>query len=103
VRLWDMRHLHKPVCTLQVPCGGGVWRLAWHPTDGSLLAACMQHGFALVKHGGVALRYCAGAAQGEHGSLGYGVAWCALAGGRTAAVTCSFYDRTLHIWEPGSA
>ena len=100
VRLWDLRQLRAPVCTAEVPCGGGVWRLAWHPTDAdALLAACMQHGFAVLRHGAVARRYGADAAPGEHGSLGYGVAWCALGDGH-AAVTCSFYDRTVCVW-PG--
>ncbi len=99
VRLWDMRQLHAPVRTSEVACGGGVWRVAWHPTDGvTLLAACMQNGFAIVTGGAVALRYGEGAAAGEHGSLGYGVAWCALAGARAAALTCSFYDRSVHVW-----
>lgn len=67
----------------------------------------------------VAESYCSGAQQGQHGSLGYGVQWCAFApaagpGGvsncdvdgnemrqqRSLAVTCSFYDRSLHLWEP---
>ena len=101
VRLWDMRQLRAPLCVADVPCGGGVWRVAWHPADGSvLLAACMQQGFAVLKHGAVVLRYGAGAAAGEHGSLGYGAAWCSPSGGCWAAVTCSFYDRSVHAWEP---
>ena len=99
VRLWDVRHMHAPVCTATLACGGGVWRLAWHPTESdTLLAACMQAGFAVIRRGAVALRYCAGAAAGDHGSLGYGVAWCSLLGGARAAVTCSFYDRSVHVW-----
>lgn len=60
----------------------------------------MQQGFVIVRDGSVALRYGDGAASGEHGSLGYGVAWCALHDGRRAAVSCSFYDRSVHIWDP---
>ena len=101
VLLWDMRQLSAPVCTAEVPCGGGVWRLAWHPGDSAtLLAACMQRGFAVLRDGEVALRYGADAAAGEHGSLGYGAAWCALADSSWAAVTCSFYDRSVHVWRP---
>jgi len=101
VRLWDVRQLRLPVCSAEVPCGGGVWRVAWHPTDSAvLLAACMQQGFAVIRGTDVVLRYCDGAASGEHGSLGYGVAWCLLPDGRHAAVSCSFYDRSVHAWDP---
>ena len=101
IRFWDMRQIRTPVCCAEIPCGGGVWRLAWHPVDSAvLLAACMQQGFAIVRDGGVFLRYGDGAASGEHGSLGYGVAWCSLPDGRHAAVSCSFYDRSVHVWDP---
>ena len=100
VRLWDVRNLAAPACQVETPCGGGVWRVAWHPQESRvLLAACMQNGFAVIRDGQVLQRYGAGAAQGEHGSLGYGAAWCRLSG-RFAAVTTSFYDRSLHIWDP---
>lgn len=73
--------------------------MAWHPTDaGTLLLACMQAGFAVVKAGVVTHRIGANAAAGEHGSLGYGVTWCAAAGG-LAALTASFYDKSLALTE----
>ena len=104
MRLWDVRQLRAPVCSAEIQCGGGVWRVAWHPTDGAvLLAACMQQGFAVIRNADVLLRYGDGAASGEHGSLGYGVAWCSLPDGRHAAVSCSFYDRSVHVWCPGDA
>lgn len=97
-----------------MPCGGGVWRIVWHPSEpGAALCACMQNGFAVVKGTEIAQSYCSGAAQGQHGSLGYGAQWTAFgreeegagtaagaAGSSSLAITCSFYDRTLHLWEP---
>jgi hypothetical protein len=62
----------------------------------------MQAGFAIIADdNSVALRYGDNAGKGEHGSLAYGVAWCSLGTpGRYGAVTCSFYDRSVHVWEP---
>lgn len=51
-RLWDVRSLRAPVA--EAPCGGGVWRLKWHPEeDGLLLAACMHSGFAVLRVDGL--------------------------------------------------
>ena len=48
VRLWDARVLRAPIC--EYDCGGGVWRLKWHPErHGLLLAACMHAGFAVLQ------------------------------------------------------
>lgn len=112
-RLWDVRALSQPLETAAVLCGGGVWRIVWHPAErGAALCACMQNGFAVVRGAKVAVSYCAGAAQGQHGSLGYGVQWGAFGrgeGGEEApprapiAISCSFYDRTLRLWEPDAA
>lgn len=110
LRVWDVRSLARPLETAAMPCGGGVWRIDWSPREaGVALCACMQNGFAVVRGGEVAQSYCSGAAQGQHGSLGYGALWVVFGGNRggddtgTAAadlaVTCSFYDRTLHLWE----
>lgn len=119
VRLWDTRNLRQP--TFELGCGGGVWRLKWHPEDSSLaLAACMHAGFKVVRLDGshasdgepASLREVAAYGQGtdacekaagivEGGAgLAYGADWAypgpdadtALAG------TCSFYDHTLHLW-----
>lgn len=113
VRLWDTRNLRQP--TFELGCGGGVWRLKWHPEDASLaLAACMHGGFKVMRLDGShasdgelpSMREVA--AYGEHGTgqeLAYGADWAypgphadtALAG------TCSFYDHALHLWTHSEA
>ncbi len=109
------------VMWLQVNTGGGVWRLKWHPCDSHLLlAACMYAGFAVLRVD--AASGTAGTAQRStlparpdnriavaeryphHQSLAYGASWCAEVGegGQSLVATCSFYDRLLHLWSPGT-
>lgn len=99
VKFWDTRQLGAPVCSAAIVCGGGVWRLAWHPSlPDVLLAACMQNGFAVLRGSTIIRRYGHGAKAGEHGSLGYGVAWHRnRSSGDVAAATASFYDRSVHL------
>ena len=52
-RVWDLRNLSRPTAVAEVPCGGGVWRLKWHPMHpGMLAAACMYGGFFLLRGAG---------------------------------------------------
>ena len=103
MRLWDVRSLGAPLETAQQPLGGGVWRLAWHPREAdTLLAACMQAGFALLRGGRVAMRHGEQAKEGEHGSLAYGVGWCRTGDGVMLAVSASFYDRSVQAWRADS-
>lgn len=106
-RVWDVRAAARPVAVGEVPAGGGVWRLKWHPTDPQLLlAACMHGGFAVLRaepSGGggitVAERYP------HQVTLAYGAGWCGEVGadGTSVAATASFYDRLLHLWSPAMA
>lgn len=118
VRLFDGRNVRKPLVEHDV--GGGVWRLRWHPVDGTkLLAACMHDGFKVLQ----VAEACDVESTGEravselasscatrvrfdaHGkdALAYGVDWCqTLDDQRTTAsdlvASCSFYDHQLRSW-----
>ncbi|KAL1530568.1 hypothetical protein AB1Y20_001469 [Prymnesium parvum] len=103
VRLWDSRLLRQPL--EEMSCGGGVWRLKWHPTRSELLlAACMHAGFCVISSpcdGGmhVVAEYTA---HGTGAALAYGADWShatTSAQGGLAAATASFYDKLLHTWE----
>ena len=106
MRVWDARALGRGALGA-VACGGGVWRVKWHPPagaaargasaragDGLLLAACMRGCVVLVDNAlpelaardGPRAEAAAAAAgprvalrQAAHGEgqLAYGVAWCA--------------------------
>ena len=108
-RLWDSRQLRQPLA--EVGCGGGVWRLKWHPSRRELLlGACMHAGFRVLEvaggaadgDGAPALRVAASyTAHGVGDALGYGADWAHGGGGGSEplrAATCSFYDRKLHLW-----
>ena len=130
LRLWDVRNTSRPVMrvlsadTDKVHCGGGVWRIKFHPVNPKLLlVACMHDGFKIMH-----VDYAADALEADgahapvrtmhhyegHASLAYGADWVRMQGNggdgvedkeadascTTAIVaTCSFYDRALHVWE----
>lgn len=104
-RLWDVRSPGRPLLTAEVGCGGGVWRLKWHPTDPTmLLAACMHAGFAVLRVDSDAACISVAERYPHQRSLAYGAAWCQEVGGGgvSAAATCSFHDRLLHLWTPST-
>jgi diphthamide biosynthesis protein 7 len=72
LRLWDPRALRRPL--KEIPLGGGVWRIKWHPTRAAIaLCACMHGAFVVVDtdKGEILATY------GEHpeGDLAYGADW----------------------------
>lgn len=88
--LWDCRNLQRPLRTISVR--SGVWKCRWHPSgDLRALAACMYDGFYVfdMATGTVLSKY-------DPGALSYGCAWL----DEDRAVTCSFYDHNVQIWNP---
>lgn len=101
LRLFDLRTMGnnqvlpgRPPALLNLEnLGGGVWRLC--PLDQSrLLVCCMYDGARVVSIADnsweVASTFKAG-----HESICYGADWAG-----ELAVTCSFYDRVVQVWEP---
>lgn len=72
-----------------------MWRLKWHPEqDDVALAACMQNGFAVIKFTDSPAVY----SYPYQKVLGYGADWVCC-GTEWLAATCSFYDKSLHLWQ----
>jgi diphthamide biosynthesis protein 7 len=129
VRLWDARMFVKPVemCDA-MDVGGGAWRLRWHPERRALACAAMGGGVAIVEWSGCESGVESGkicesfdgegadasvlpeidsgtlrtvCAYDGHGSIAYGADWGWKRGGKEdVVVSCSFYDKGLHVWSP---
>ncbi|CAM9803774.1 unnamed protein product [Discosporangium mesarthrocarpum] len=125
IRLWDIRKPRDPLSEL--PTGGGLWRLRWHPSPAGLdrhgdllLAACMHAGVKVVETGsalggggagpggGFSGACKAGAASivaefDRHQSMAYGADWCHLEESAQSPqpliASCSFYDNLLCLWQ----
>lgn len=111
VRLFDLRRVQEPVLTTQ-PLGGGIWRMKWHPISRDrMLVAAMHGGCRVVDFAIERLPqypseedsdYTVTTTFTEHQSMAYGVDWLVHEESRfEAAMSCSFYDRAVFIWETG--
>ncbi|XP_071722796.1 uncharacterized protein [Rutidosis leptorrhynchoides] len=99
LRVWDVRSTSKPVNESSICLGGGVWRIKYHPhVQGSVLAACMHNGFAIVKIGDKEAQVVE--TYSKHDSLAYGADWQKGERNTSVIATCSFYDKLLRIWMP---
>ena len=88
-----------------LPLGGGIWRVKWHPSSpGLLAAACMHNHFVVVDtHVGTGGPMEVVGGYKGHASLAYGVDWCRERASEDKHVTgtlasCSFYDHSMHLW-----
>lgn len=88
----------------QISCGGGVWRLKFHPRkQDCLVAACMHDGFKVLQLTEEHQELKVVEEYRGHGSLAYGGDWSwAPSEAASKLATCSFYDNLLHLWTPSS-
>jgi len=99
VRLWDIRTLssngREPLARMS-SCGGGIWRLKWHPQhQDKLLVAAMHGGCCVLTLEDNSFRKIS-ALTNMHQSMAYGADWL---GNSEHAASCSFYDQLACIWK----
>ena len=90
VRLWDVRNLARPTETCAAAdCGGGAWRLRWHPSERRVAVAAMGGGVSVLDWTGrretatndegdgemVRGEWIASRVYEGHGSIAYGADW----------------------------
>ena len=108
LRLFDMRKLTAEPLAKTDRLGDGAYQVSWHPYwPGILAVAAMRCGFPVfrVDDAGLAClaTYASDAAEGTHGSLGYGIGWQFSASETCSsdvsmAASASFYDCSVHLW-----
>lgn len=131
VRIWDIRVVSnnqqippRPIAKLN-SCGGGIWRLKWHPRDSTqLLVAAMHGGCHIVSiealHNDDETQRILNpqdpqisivSSFSEHQSMAYGADWVPItcftkdqnSELRYMVASCSFYDQTAFLWDPFSS
>lgn len=131
VRIWDIRVISnqfqrppKPMAKVH-SCGGGIWRLKWHPHDSTQLLVAAMHGGCHV----VSIEALLNDDQtppilhpqdtpigivssfSEHQSMVYGADWVPIpyttndqtSELRYMVASCSFYDQKAFLWDPFSS
>lgn len=100
VRILDLRVIDKelysmpPTIKQKANLGGGVWRLIPKPQTNRVLTCCMYNGGSILDSSGGHIQV-GRTFKGQHESMVYGADWME----DTKFVTCSFYDKIVHIWE----
>ena len=113
VCLYDIRNLSKPI--LRTPeLGGGIWRIKFHPySEDRILVGAMHGGCRVLRvYGDIQAEnvYTFPASVKvkkefvEHESMAYGADWLVCRhptqnGYFEAAASCSFYDRSVFLWD----
>lgn len=98
LRVLDLRVIENelfampPVVNYGENLGGGVWRLI--PKGNDVLTCCMYDGGRVINSKGDVPEVTR-TFKGNHESMVYGADW--FEDGRF--VTCSFYDKVVHLWE----
>lgn len=129
VRIWDIRVVSnngqrppRPMAKLN-SCGGGIWRLKWHPRDSTKLLVAAMHGGCHVLHIQALhedetqrksnphdTHVSIVSSFTEHKSMAYGADWFPAtcfahdknSELRYLAASCSFYDQKAFLWDPFS-
>lgn len=111
IRMWDVRNVKAPVAVCETEIGGGVWRMKWEPGTSEchrLAVAGMYSGFHILSCNGLKLQRLHSDPQGKvNQSIAYGVSWQRLPandevanrGAPSYLSTCSFYDKTVRVWQ----
>ena len=104
IAIYDIRNASTPLSHSE-PLGGGIWRIKWHPfKENRLLVAAMHGGCNVVDLEGDECkpRFHVTKKFTKHESMAYGADWLTNINDDNAfeaAVSCSFYDRAVYLWE----
>lgn len=91
------------------PLGGGLWKIKWHPSNDTRLLVAAMHGGCRVVDLEVAKEEEEARMNlhihqhfTHHQSMAYGADWLVHSSPRRrniqAAVSCSFYDQAMYLW-----
>lgn len=100
VRAFDLRVINDelyaipPTIKQEEYLGGGVWRLIPKPGTDRVLACCMYDGGRIMASSDGHIQVDR-TFKGQHESMLYGADWMK----DDKFITCSFYDKIVHIWE----
>lgn len=114
IRIWDLRQMNRPLLKSKLDsCGGGVWRMKWHPKcPEKLLVGAMHGGCRILEIPSLSPHTFSSNSTSDlqekdeykikiaksftlHESMAYGADWLT----NNIAASCSFYDQQAFMWE----